>query len=46
LKNRGISLLLPLSLKVDWRERMTSSELSCEVCAAHFKWIKGENGWI
>jgi len=27
LKNREISLLLPLSLKVDWRERMALSEL-------------------
>jgi len=35
-------------LKVDWREkeRMTSSGLQCEVCVFHFKWIKGERGWI
>jgi len=25
---------------------MKSSELCCEVCVVHFKWIKGENGWI
>jgi len=25
---------------------MTSSGLQCEVCVFHFKWIKGENGWI
>jgi len=28
------------------RERMTSSGLECEVCIVHFKWIKGEGGWI
>jgi len=25
---------------------MTSSGLQCEVCVLHFKWIKGESGWI
>jgi len=25
---------------------MTSSALGCEVCVIHFKWIKGERGWI
>jgi len=25
---------------------MTSSGLECEVCVVHFKWIKGESGWI
>jgi len=25
---------------------MTSSGLQCEVCVIHFKWIKGECGWI
>jgi len=25
---------------------MTSSGLQCEVCVIHFKWIKGESGWI
>jgi len=25
---------------------MTSSGLQCEVCVVHFKWIKGESGWI
>jgi len=25
---------------------MTSSELQCEVCVVHFKWIKGESRWI
>jgi len=25
---------------------MTSSGLECEVCVIHFKWIKGERGWI
>jgi len=25
---------------------MASSGLQCEVCVVHFKWIKGENGWI
>jgi len=25
---------------------MTSSELQCEVCVVHFKWIKGESEWI
>jgi len=28
------------------RERMTSSGLQFEVCVVHFKWIKGERGWI
>jgi len=49
LKYRGISLLLPLSLLiVDWRERdkMNSSGLECEAYRVHFKWIKGESGWI
>jgi len=34
------------SLKVDWRERerMTSSELKCEVCVVRLKLIKGESG--
>jgi len=37
-----------LSVKVDWRERemMNSSGLESEVCVVHFKWIKGESGWI
>jgi len=37
-----------LSAKVDWREKemMNSSGLICEVCVVHFKWIKGERGWI
>jgi len=25
---------------------MNSSGLECEVCVVHFKWIKGESGWI
>jgi len=25
---------------------MTSSGLQCEVWVVHFKWIKGESGWI
>jgi len=25
---------------------MNSSGLECEVCIVHFKWIKGERGWI
>jgi len=25
---------------------MTSSGLKCEICVVHFKWTKGENGWI
>jgi len=25
---------------------MTSSGLQFEVCVVHFKWIKGERGWI
>jgi len=25
---------------------MTSSGLQCEICVVHFKWIKGESGWI
>jgi len=25
---------------------MTSSALPCEVCVVHFKWIKGESGWV
>jgi len=25
---------------------MASIELECEVCVVHFKWIKGERGWI
>jgi len=25
---------------------MTSSGLECEVFVVHFKWIKGESGWI
>jgi len=25
---------------------MTSSGLQCELCVVHFKWIKGESGWI
>jgi len=25
---------------------MNSSGLVCEVCIVHFKWIKGERGWI
>jgi len=25
---------------------MTSSGLECEVRVVHFKWIKGESGWI
>jgi len=25
---------------------MTSSGLWCEVCVIHFKWIKGDSGWI
>jgi len=25
---------------------MTSSGLQFEVCVIHFKWIKGESGWI
>jgi len=45
---RNFHLPSPLSLKVDWKEmeRMTSSELECEVCIVHFNWIKGERGWI
>jgi len=37
-----------LSLKVDGmkKERMTSNGLQCEVGVVHFKWIKGESGWI
>jgi len=27
-------------------EKMTSSGLQCEFCVVHFKWIKGESGWI
>jgi len=47
LKNRRISLFLPLSLSliVDWRERdnMNLSGLECEACLVHFKGIKGES---
>jgi len=25
---------------------MNSSGLECEVCVVHFRWIKGERGWI
>jgi len=25
---------------------LTSSEVQSEVCVVHFKWIKGESGWI
>jgi len=25
---------------------MTSCRLQCQVCVVHFKWIKGESGWI
>jgi len=25
---------------------MTSTGIQCEVCVVHFKWIKGESGWI
>jgi len=25
---------------------MTASGLQSEVCVVHFKWIKGESGWI
>jgi len=25
---------------------MTSSGLECVACVVHFKWIKGESGWI
>jgi len=25
---------------------MNSSGLECEACLFHFKWIKGEKGWI
>jgi len=25
---------------------MTSNELQCEVYVVHFKWIRGESGWI
>jgi len=25
---------------------MTSNGLQCEVGVVHFKWIKGESGWI
>jgi len=49
LKNRGISILLPVSLlNVDWRKRkrMYSSELEYEACLVHFKGIKGESDWI
>jgi len=49
LKNRGIFLLLPVSLlNVDWRKRkrMNSSVLECEACLVHFKGIKGESDWI
>jgi len=28
------------------REKMTSSGLQCEICVFHFKWIKGESGWV
>jgi len=28
------------------REKMTSSGLQCEICVVHFKWIKGESGWV
>jgi len=46
LKNTGISLFLPLSVKVDWREseRMNSSGLEYEVFVVDFKGIKGESG--
>jgi len=49
LKNRGISLILPLSLShslnVHWKERenMNSSGLECEACLVHFKGINGES---
>jgi len=25
---------------------MNSIGVECEVCVVHFKWIKGETGWI
>jgi len=25
---------------------MNSSGLECEVCVVHFRWTKGERGWI
>jgi len=28
------------------RKRIKLSGLECEVCVVHFKWIKGESGWI
>jgi len=42
------SSISSFSVKVDWRERemMNSSGLECEVCVVHFRWIKGERGWI
>jgi len=50
LKNRGISLFLPLShsLKVHWRDRkmMNSSGLKCEACLVQLKGIKGESEWM
>jgi len=37
-----------LSLNADWREteRMNSNGLECVACLVHFKFIKGERGWI
>jgi len=45
LKNRGISLFLPLSLIVYWRKRdmMNLSGLESEGFLVHFKGLKGEN---
>jgi len=47
-KLRNFHLPSSLSAKVDWREKemMNSSGLICKVCVVHFKWIKGERGWI
>jgi len=25
---------------------INSNALECEVCVVHFKWMKGERGWI
>jgi len=42
------SFVPSFSVKVDWRESemMNSSGLECEVCVVHFRWTKGERGWI